>query len=265
MTVNCPFVNGPRVEQNILRIFFQSWYQTKKHANMFYSATSHYYYSAASHFEVVRSFWKYFLMRTNFFTRLKEVPGSLIRSQKHSWCIQFCQRNVSRACLFDSKYLRHNQKYINNKWITRNKKSNSNHEKIVPISHTNPFMWCYKVFHHFQTIYGPLNTNCSGFPNMGKGNSPHQSENDKILSLKVSPSHQRPLSPNFYCLPIRLLGSHHCYLEWGIKVREKVIKILYNKMRQFSRKPLKKNSVLCIFTRIDNEIPPQGENFYFPY
>ena len=204
-------------------------------------------------------------MQTNFFTRLKEVPGSLIRSQKHSWCIQFCQRNVSRACLFDSKYLRHNQKYINNKWITRNKKSNSNHEKIVPISHTNPFMWCYKVFHHFQTIYGPLNTNCSGFPNMGKGNSPHQSENDKILSLKVSPSHQRPLSPNFYCLPIRLLGSHHCYLEWGIKVREKVIKILYNKMRQFSRKPLKKNSVLCIFTRIDNEIPPQGENFYFPY
>lgn len=202
-------------------------------------------------------------MRTNFFTRLKEVPGSLIRSQKHSWCIQFCQRNVSRACLFNSKYLRHNQKYINNKWITRNKKSNSNHEKIVPISHTNPFMWCYKVFHHFQTIYGPLNTNCSGFPNMGKGNSPHQSENDKILSLKVSPSHQHPLSPNFYCLPIRLLGSHHCYLEWGIKVREKVIKILYNKMRQFSRKPLKKKFSVVHFYKNWQWNPTTGGKLLF--
>ena len=99
---------------------------------------------------------------------------------------------------------------------------------------------------------------------MGKGNSPHQSENDKILSLKVSPSHQRPLSPNFYCLPIRLLGSHHCYLEWGIKVREKVIKILYNKMRQFSRKPLKKIQCCAFLQELTIKSHHRGKTFIFP-
>ena len=131
-------------------------------------------------------------------------------------------------------------------------------KKINPISHPNPLTWSYKVFNYFQTIYGPLNTNCSGYSNMSKGDSPHQSENNQILPLKVSRSHQRPRSPNFYSLPIKLFGSHPCcYLKWDIKVRKKVIKILYNKMRQFSRNSFKKFfSVLYIFARIDNESPP---------